>query len=421
MKKKSYFTVYGIIQDISWTAFIKVGYIVGQMVVNVVLARELGVDGFGYYALVMAYVQILVVPAQLGFPSALVRQMSQFEGNGAGQSASRHLNVAIIFVSSTSVLLAVCWALSGFLIEATDLLTVLLLILGLSIVDVGGGALRGLGSVVESQIAQQLIRPVTFLAMLVGIVWLYDQRLDQRTALLLHAFAALFAAVYSLISSKTKITKMPSEGVYNTRLAILSSSLPFMLLASIQVLNYQVALAVMGFKLETAQVGIYRTAVQIADGLSVVLFAFSIALGPRIARLHTLSKVAELKQLLLRTHFAAVAVMLPLAGGVALFAQPIITIIFGTDYSAGAGPLVILAIGKILYAGVGFSGLGMSMMGYPSRSAVALSLGLLMNLVLTLTLIPPFGMEGAAWATLLTSFGSNLLATVFLFATIRRL
>ncbi|MDP2184160.1 MAG: polysaccharide biosynthesis C-terminal domain-containing protein, partial [Xanthomonadales bacterium] len=270
-----------------------------------------------------------------------------------------------------------------------------------------------------SQVAQQLLRPGVYLALLGCAVWL-SQGLDPQRALALHAVAAVLATIFALARSGSRIARLPLEGTSGSPRAILMASLPFLLLASIQILNYQVVLVVVGMKFDTADIGIYRTAMQIADALGVVLFAFSTALGPRIVQLQTQGRFHALKRLLVRSHLAAIAVMLPLAGGVALFAEQIISLIFGAEYAEGAAPLAILAIGKILYAGVAFSGLGLSMLGRPGRTTVALSTGLVLNVALVFALIPAFGLQGAAWATVLAAFAGNLLAAFYLYTDIWR-
>ncbi|MCC1494832.1 oligosaccharide flippase family protein [Cognatishimia sp. F0-27] len=410
----------GLIRDIGWSAVLKIGYLALQTSVNIVLARLLGVESFGFYALVMAWVQLLLVPVLLGFPASLVRHMGQHAAAGTGFAARRLMRVAAAAVLGTAMLAAGLWAATGFLLDPGHGIAVAVLVVALSQTEIAGAALRGLGHVVASQLAQQILRPAMFL-MLLGFAVLTGVTMAPGTAFAFHAGAAALAAGIAMALLQRPLARLPDHGDRQNAPQILFASLPFLLLASIQALNYQIDLVVVGMLMQPADVGLYRAAVQVVDGLGVVLFAFSMALGPRIVRLQAEKDPDALGRLLLRAHLTAGAIMLVAAGTVAALAAPIVTLLFGAAFAPAAAPLILLALGKILYACVGFSGLGLSMLGRPGRSTWALSFGLVLNVVLTVWLIPLYGLIGAAMATVIAAFAGNLLAAVLLARAIRAL
>ena len=104
---------------------------------------------------------------------------------------------------------------------------------------------------------------------------------------------------------------------------IIRASVPFLLLASVQVLNYQIGLVVIGMMLETVDVALYRAAVQVIDGLGVVLFAFSMVLGPRIVRAQAQGDYDGLGRMMIHAHLAAAGIML-VAAGLYTLAGPIV-------------------------------------------------------------------------------------------------
>lgn len=396
----------------------KVVYLAMQMAVNILLARLLGLEAFGFYTLVIAWVQLLLVPVVLGFSTSLVRHLAQHINAGMGTAARWHLRVATFAVLGTAVISMLIWAASGYLLVPRDLLAVALLVLGLSQTEVAGGALRGAGYVVESQVAQQIIRPGLFL-MLLGGVLLFGVELAPDMALAFHAGAALVAAVYGFVLIRRKLVRMPEQGETDTTQNIIHASLPFLLLASIQVLNYQIGLVVIGMLLETSNVGLYRAAVQVVDGLGVVLFAFSIALGPRIVQMQAHGDYYGLGRMMIRVHLAAAGIMLVTAGTVAALAGPIVQLLYGAEFAAAATPLAWLALGKIFYACVAFCGLGLSMLGQPGKSTLALGSGLGLNVALNFALVPLYGLMGAVMATIISIFVGNMIAASLLVRAVR--
>ena len=396
----------------------KVVYLAMQMAVNILLARLLGLEAFGFYTLVIAWVQLLLVPVVLGFSTSLVRNMAQHINAGMGTAARWHLRVATFAVLGTAVISMLIWAASGYLLVPRDLPAVALLVLGLSQTEVAGGALRGAGYVVESQVAQQIIRPGLFL-MLLGGVLLFGVELAPDMALAFHAGAALVAAVYGFVSIRRKLVRMPAQGEIDTTQNIIHASLPFLLLVSIQVLNYQIGLVVIGMLLETSDVGLYRAAVQVVDGLGVVLFAFSIALGPRIVQMQAQGDYYGLGRMMVRVHLAAAGIMLVTAGTVAALAGPVVQLLYGAEFAAAAAPLAWLALGKIFYACVAFCGLGLSMLGQPGKSTLALGSGLGLNVALNFALVPLYGLMGAVMATIISIFVGNMIAASLLVRAVR--
>ena len=200
----------GLVREISWSFILKVAYLVAQMAINILLARLLGVEAFGFYALVIAWVQLLLVPVVMGFSTSLVRHMAQHMTAGHGATARWHLRVATLAVMLTSVIGMLIWAASGYLLEPRFLPAVALLVFGLSQTEVAGGALRGAGHVVESQVAQQIIRPGLFLLLLGGAL-LFGVELAPDMALAFHAGAALVASVYGFVTIWRKLVRMPER------------------------------------------------------------------------------------------------------------------------------------------------------------------------------------------------------------------
>jgi len=82
----------------------------------------------------------------------------------------------------------------------------------------------------------------------------------------------------------------------------------------------------------------------------------------------------------------------------ALFATPVVTVLYAPSYARGAWPLALLAIGQTVNAATGPCGHVVTMIGRSDlvlKNSVA---ALVLNLVLNLALIPPYGMIGAGLA-----------------------
>jgi O-antigen/teichoic acid export membrane protein len=89
-----------------------------------------------------------------------------------------------------------------------------------------------------------------------------------------------------------------------------------------------------------------------------------------------------------------------LGGGVALFARPLLVLVFGARYGGAAAPLVVLALATVLIAPAGVLGTALIAVGNLRPLAIQVGVSLVVNVVVLVVLVPSQGASGAAAATL---------------------
>jgi O-antigen/teichoic acid export membrane protein len=166
--------------------------------------------------------------------------------------------------------------------------------------------------------------------------------------------------------------------------------------------------------MDPEDVGQYRVAVQIADGLGMILMAFSAVVAPHLARLHATGDLRAVQRILVGSHRLGLLVLLPVSLALALGAVPLLGLIFGPEYSSAAHTMRILVLGRAAYAAIGFSGLALSMFGLASLASAATMVMAGANVGLNLLLIPPFGMTGAASATVTSTLLVNVAVVLII-------
>jgi O-antigen/teichoic acid export membrane protein len=141
------------------------------------------------------------------------------------------------------------------------------------------------------------------------------------------------------------------------------------------------------------------------------LSSFNMVFAPMIADLAN-RKEFDLLQTTYQTAtrwFLSLA--LPFFVGLALLAHPILSL-FGPEFVAGSSTLAVLAAGQIIAVGVGSVGYLVAMSGHPQMIFWNRLAGLLLNIALTLLLLPRFGLLGAAIAQAIMIAFVNILALV---------
>lgn len=142
--------------------------------------------------------------------------------------------------------------------------------------------------------------------------------------------------------------------------------------------------------------GIYSSAISVAEALW--LFSSSIALAS-FARVGAANRDEAARVTAVGIRYTLI-VIVPGAIFVALAGPSAIEIVFGSRYADAATPLRILCIGTAVFAAQPLlNNYFTNQLGRPSIPLVLGIIALVMSVVASVILIPPYGSSGAAWGT----------------------
>jgi len=160
-------------------------------------------------------------------------------------------------------------------------------------------------------------------------------------------------------------------------------------------------------------VGVYSVAFRFASIVLFVSTAFGQAWSPYAMKLRT-DHPDKYREAYAHVLLLLLFVMLVVGGGIALFSGELIGLIMPEGYGASAIPLAVLCFGVILQSTQQVTAVGISLEKKTFLFARLAWLTAIINLILNFVLIPSYGVNGAAWATM-TSYlvltGSYLFYT----------
>jgi O-antigen/teichoic acid export membrane protein len=160
-----------------------------------------------------------------------------------------------------------------------------------------------------------------------------------------------------------------------------------------QVLVYELAGA--------AEAGLYGAVYRILDRAQFVPVAVVTTLLPMLAAAHAHDR-ARLRRLFQRAAEYLGLASLPLLGLTIVAPQSLVDLLFGSEF-ADAAPALPILMGAFVAISFGHLAINMVIvLGLQRRLAVYAGLGLALNVVLNVILIPPYGFLAAAWVTLAT-------------------
>jgi O-antigen/teichoic acid export membrane protein len=172
---------------------------------------------------------------------------------------------------------------------------------------------------------------------------------------------------------------------------------------------FKIDLLMINNMLGTKEAGYYDIAINLAQIVFILPEIVSIILFPKLCAIET---TIEKWKIARQTGYWLAGIMLVICGLAALFAKPAIEILFGSPFLPSLLPLLILIICKyILALNLIFNNFIVSI--HIPWTSIPFSFCLvILNIFLNLTMIERYGMAGAAWATTI-SFGILILFNMF--------
>lgn len=370
----------------------------------IVLARVLGPEQFGLYALGLGCFNLLSVISLAGLDTAVLRFVPALRAQNDAAGIGEIIRAALVLaaslgVLSTAVLLMSADTLATRFFHHDDTSKVLkLFALSIPVFVVSTVALAALQAFREVRwrtSIKYLCEPVVKVAVTLGLVWWGWGLMSALVALPVALGLTAVLAILPLhrLSSKGNDAR-PSGIAYRD---VLRYSLPLLGGLVFNGLATRSDVLLLGYWSSVEEVGIYSAAFQTSAIMTVVLGTLESIATPFLSECMTKNDPEEIRSLTGTVLRWTVTGTLPLCIVMAVFAKDIMSL-FGTHFESGSVCLIILAVGQFINSATGCSN-GMLLWAGHSKlimwNSIAVSVA---QIGLYLILIPSYGVIGAALA-----------------------
>lgn len=404
-----------LIQSFMGVGAIKLLSIPLSLAVSILLARALGPEGFGRYAFIMALVPLFSLPVAGGLAQLLTREVATCSHGGNWRLYNGALRTAHLWVLIASgTVLALYWAVVTFteMVPAGGkwaLLPIALLLLPLNgLTAVRNGAIKGLGRPAVSELPGQLLQPATLLLALAVLLW--TNNLNTASAIWAQVSAALVTfALATWLFVRVQPAAARSAGT-EYRIGYWRAALfPFTMLSLVSVFNVQIGIVTLGLMGMDEQAAAMRVAERGAQFVSLSLVLVNMVIAPHIVHAYRDGDYRKLRLLARKSANGSFLLALPVAAVLVTYGRQLIDVVFGSEYGGIANlPLVVLACGQLVNVLFGPVGNLLSMSGYEKSTMAGLFIGLAVNGILCVALIPAYGAIGAAYGASIGLIISNI-------------
>ena len=374
-------------------------------VFNIVLARLLGADGTGAYFLALTVLTVGSIIGRFGLDNVLVRRSA----TGADQENWSEvlgvhrtgMGIALLLAAATGTTI---FFLSPWIAErgfGNIELSAPIAYMGLAVVPLVlsrlySQLLKGLGHLVAFSLIQKQGILIPGVSIAATYVLCGEFGWGVEGAVFAFIGAASVATVAGGYFWKRAVpARTSSESTQVTSLLRPASSL-----FGVEALGFmreQASILLLGIWATEAEVGIYGTAMRVSLLTAFILVAVNSVVSPRIAALYEKRDMEELD----RVSRNAVKICTVLATPpllVFVIAPEFVLSLFGHEFTTGAVPLIVLAVAQFINVSTGPVGYLLIMTGRESIMRNVDALATTVGLVLYVTLIPQYGVLGAALA-----------------------
>jgi O-antigen/teichoic acid export membrane protein len=366
------------------------------IVTTVVIVRALGATRYGEWATVLAAIELIAMVGNLGLETVAIRlaaQEPEREGAWVGAAASLRLAISVPMLAAFVVVL--------LLIASDRQMVVSGLVLSVMYLT---SALSTLRIVFRLHVRNHITVAFTTAN---SILWAGSVIAIAALGGGMVAFAIAFIAITIVVQGALALVALRtihvrwkgSSDLWPRLFAIgisvgIASTLTFAYGRIDQILVYELSPS-------TVEVGVYAAVYKILDNAGFVPLAMMTTLFPIMAGLFPADPPRLRRMMQLAIDYLTIVAL----GGLSLAivaSGPILDLLYGPGFLGGSSILPILMAAFIPICIGNVAGNMIVAMDMQRRYIWFAGLGLLLNIPLNVALIPEFGIEAAAWITLLT-------------------
>jgi len=392
------------------------------MLTNIIIARLYGAEAMGAVALINSFLMITTIFTVLGTNTSIMRLIPEHITTFSVSSAFKVYRKTQYIVIGMSILAGCVFFLgSGFIAEKVFSKPYLAPLFALSSVFIVFKSLTDLNT--QSVRALRLIRVFAFMRILPALSnFLF---LLGATYFLFHRFNPVYALLVSLLITAITGTLF-TEKEFKKKMGIsdrvkeipikkiISISLPMLMTTTMAFVVGQTGVILLGLFRSEAEVGYYAIAVKLATLTAFVLQAINSMAAPRFSELYHSGKIDELLYVAKKSAKLIFWSSAPVLLILLIFGKYLLAFLFGKDYVIAYLAMALLVVGQFINAISGSTGLFMNMTGHEKQFRNIIGITTLINLALNVALIPLFGINGSAFAGMVSFSVWNISTLIFI-------
>lgn len=390
-------------------------YIVG-IFISVWIARYFGPEDFGVYSYALAFTALFGAIAGLGLKGIVVRELVSHPNN-----KNEILGSAFLLLLFAGIL---TWGLSFigiYLLRPNDSTSIVLVLI------IGAGfifrAFNSISFYFEAQVESKytvIATNISFVVISVLKILLIITHQGLFILALISLIDVVLISINLIVMAKIKkLNIMQWKWNFNIAKGLLTDSLPLILSGILSTIFINIDQIMIGELVKAEEVGIYAVSVKLTAIWYIFPMIIQSSVYPNLVKTANIGLdllYDKMHRLFSVLAYFSILVAIPIS----IFSKLIIELLYGMQYSEAADMLAI-SIWALIFVSFGVARMPYIIATGNMKMSIYFGLiGASVNVMLNLILIPIYGGEGAALATLL-SFAASGYFSNFLFPSFFRI
>ncbi|KAF2519127.1 flippase [Flavobacterium salilacus subsp. salilacus] len=253
------------------------------------------------------------------------------------------------------------------------------------------------------------ILPNVFL--ITALLFLYYNNIGDYFTFYAYIGAYLVTLIIGLVYIFGKRAKIIYPDI--TKRDIFRKSFPMMMSGIFLLLLNWTDMLMLGRYVTSEMIGIYNTAFKIGYLSLFFVVSMNAVILPKVSELYHQKNTVEMKKVVHRSTQLVILLTLPLAFGLIFFRDMILGV-FDDHAGVGGVTLTLITLGGLYNAMTGNVDQILNMTNNHKSVSVIFFSGFVVNVILNLFLIPAYGIEGAAIASLVTNIYVNTVFVIII-------
>ena len=399
---------------------IRIGGQVMGFILTLIIAHYFGAKGLGDYVLSIVVLRVFTLFSKFGMDTFSIRFIASFAKQGKWKSIQLFRSKIIRLLSISSLLFSL---LMYYLSE--DIANLVhakvehvrlnaFFVLPMSFFMLHYQSLRGLKRIAEFSFFYRMAQ-ATFSIISIFIITQFFVDGNVPVYAYLSSLAIVsFLAFISFTYNYNKIKRInDNEIIEDLKYSdILKVSIPLMFAQCVQFIMASTDKLMLGSMRSPEEVGIYFTAFKLSMFASIALMAINSIAAPIFAELYGKKDFDGLKKVAHQSSKIIFLATLPLVLVFFVFPEFLLGL-FGEEFKVGVKAFVFLSVGKLISSLSGSAGNILQMTGKQVIFMNVLFVGAIVNVLLNFFLIPKYGINGAALASMISLSVWNLFMVYF--------
>lgn len=388
--------------------------------VQFVFARLLSVEDFGVYSFVISLNLVMIAIVVWGLDKYTIQSIALNVGCGHGVQSEYFVSIIKMILFNATVSAPFCMGIVYYGLHDNfnyfiGLSSLLLLIAG-SYALIASSITKGIGKVIVSEFYYNFIRPLV-VSLSAIFIFIYFDELKAVHALIFMIVAYLIVILVLTFKNINHLNKFDHKEYVNNK-SLYRKGFPFFVMGLGLTYLSNIDILFVGLFLGVNSVAVYSLASKLVGMVLMGLVSANMLIMPKIASLYKHKKIIEMKKKVKVNNIFIGIITVPVLLVISFFGEPIL-IYIKPDYSDAKSVVDILLIGQVVNVLAGPVVIICAMAGQQVVAAKIMFVICVMQTLLCFSLIPSYGIHGAAYANISANILLNLSLLVVVFRKVK--